>query len=96
VQVLLKLIQPYTRVRLPFISEALHIPESDVEQLLVSLILDNRVQGHVDQVSQQRGQHAYGAVICTPHGNHCLKILHQALAAVEHLSYLWHHRYVVG
>jgi COP9 signalosome complex subunit 2 len=49
-QVLLKLIQPYTRVRLPFISRALHIPEADVEQLLVSLILDNRIQGHVDQV----------------------------------------------
>lgn len=51
-QVLLKLIQPYTRVRLPFISRALHIPEADVEQLLVSLILDNRIQGHVDQVNQ--------------------------------------------
>jgi COP9 signalosome complex subunit 2 len=55
VQVLLKLIQPYTRVRLPFISRALHIPEADVEQLLVSLILDNRIQGHVDQVRQRRG-----------------------------------------
>eukprot|EP00879_Flechtneria_rotunda_P003357 GHRR01003585.1.p1 GENE.GHRR01003585.1~~GHRR01003585.1.p1 ORF type:complete len:436 (+),score=159.47 GHRR01003585.1:213-1520(+) len=51
-QVLLKLIQPYTRVQLPFISAALHIPEADVEQLLVSLILDNRIAGHVDQVNQ--------------------------------------------
>lgn len=49
-QVLLKLIQPYTRVRLPFISHALHIPEADVERLLVSLILDNRIEGYVDQV----------------------------------------------
>lgn len=49
-QVLLKLIQPYTRVRLPFISHALHIPEGDVERLLVSLILDNRIEGYVDQV----------------------------------------------
>jgi COP9 signalosome complex subunit 2 len=48
--VLLKLIQPYTRVRLPFISHALHIPEGDVERLLVSLILDNRIEGYVDQV----------------------------------------------
>lgn len=56
VQVLLKLIQPYTRVRLPFISQALHIPEADVEQLLVSLILDNRIQGHVDQVGGSGGR----------------------------------------
>lgn len=49
-QVLLKLIQPYTRVRLPFISEKLNIPEKDVEQLLVSLILDNRISGYIDQV----------------------------------------------
>lgn len=52
-QVLLKLIQPYTRVRLPFISHALHIPEGDVERLLVSLILDNRIEGYVDQVGTE-------------------------------------------
>jgi len=51
-QVLLKLIQPYTRVRIPFISAKLNIPEKDVEQLLVSLILDNRIQGYIDQVNQ--------------------------------------------
>lgn len=49
-KVLLKLIQPYTQIRLPFISKKLNIPESEVEQLLVSLILDNRILGHVDQV----------------------------------------------
>eukprot|EP00250_Pteridium_aquilinum_P033893 c6596_g1_i1 orf=193-1512(-) len=51
-QVLLKLIKPYTRIRIPFISQELNIPEKDVEQLLVSLILDNRVHGHIDQVNQ--------------------------------------------
>lgn len=51
----MKLIQPYTCVRLPFISSALHIPEADVEQLLVSLILDNRITGHVDQVGDSGG-----------------------------------------
>jgi hypothetical protein len=51
-QVLLKLIKPYTRIRIPFISKELNIPEKDVEHLLVSLILDNRVQGHIDQVNQ--------------------------------------------
>ncbi|KAJ0495239.1 putative proteasome component (PCI) domain, winged helix DNA-binding domain superfamily [Helianthus annuus] len=51
-QVLLKLIKPYTRIRIPFISKELNVPETDVEQLLVSLILDNRVQGHIDQVNR--------------------------------------------
>lgn len=46
----LKLIQPYTRIRIPFVSQQLNIPEYDVEQLLVALILDNRIQGHIDQV----------------------------------------------
>lgn len=49
-QVVLKLIQPYTRIRIPFISRELNIPEADVEQLLVSLILDARISGYVDQV----------------------------------------------
>ena len=31
-------------------SQQLNIPEADVEQLLVSLILDNRINGHIDQV----------------------------------------------
>eukprot|EP00249_Psilotum_nudum_P017360 c26281_g1_i2 orf=253-1572(+) len=51
-QVLLKLIKPYTRIRIPFISRELNIPVKDVEQLLVSLILDNRIHGHIDQVNQ--------------------------------------------
>lgn len=28
------------------------MPEQDVEQLLVSLILDNRIHGHIDQVNR--------------------------------------------
>lgn len=68
-QVLLKLIKPYTRIRIPFISKELNIPEKDVEHLLVSLILDNRVQGHIDQVNQllelgdrSRGLRKYSAI----------------------------------
>ena len=49
-QVVLNIVQPYTRIRIPFISKHLNIPEHDVEQLLVSLILDNRIRGHIDQV----------------------------------------------
>lgn len=51
-QVLLKLVQPYTQVRIPFLASKLNIPEKDVEQLLITLILDNRVQGYIDQVNQ--------------------------------------------
>ncbi|CAI7848415.1 unnamed protein product [Closterium sp. NIES-54] len=68
-QVLLRLIKPYTRIRIPFVSKELNIPEKDVEQLLVSLILDNRVHGHIDQVNQllelgdrSRGQRTYTAL----------------------------------
>jgi COP9 signalosome complex subunit 2 len=60
--VLLKLIKPYTRIRLPFISKELNIPEKDVEELLVSLILDNRIHGHIDQVNRllERGDSSKG------------------------------------
>ena len=51
-QVVLKLIQPYTRIRIPFVSKELNIPEGDVEQLLVSLILDSRISGYIDQVNK--------------------------------------------
>ncbi|KAM9970139.1 hypothetical protein ACTFIW_008083 [Dictyostelium discoideum] len=52
-QVLLKLLKPYTRIRISFISKELNIPSSDVESLLVSLILDNKIRGSIDQVNQQ-------------------------------------------
>ncbi|KAJ8967242.1 hypothetical protein NQ317_010822 [Molorchus minor] len=39
-QVLIKLIKPYTRIQIPFISTELNIDVSEVESLLVSCILD--------------------------------------------------------
>ena len=51
-QALLKLIKPYTRIRIPHISKELNVPEADVEELLVSVVLDGKVAGHVDQVNQ--------------------------------------------
>eukprot|EP00741_Cyanophora_paradoxa_P022159 tig00021435_g21391.t1 len=59
-QVLLKLIKPYTRIRIPFISKELNIPEADVESLLVALILDNRISGCIDQVNQLLELHDKG------------------------------------
>merc|ERR1712228_214556 len=51
-QVLLKVITPYTRISIGFISGELNIPNHEVEQLLVSLILDGQVVGHIDQLNQ--------------------------------------------
>jgi COP9 signalosome complex subunit 2 len=51
-QVLIKLIKPYTRIQIPFISTELNIDVSEVENLLVSCILDNTIEGRIDQVNQ--------------------------------------------
>lgn len=51
-QVLIKLIKPYTRIHIPFISKQLNIDASEVESLLVACILDNSVNGRIDQVAQ--------------------------------------------
>jgi len=50
-QVLIKLIKPYTRIQIKFISGELNIESGDVESLLVSCILDNTITGRIDQVS---------------------------------------------
>ncbi|PRP82771.1 proteasome component region PCI domain-containing protein [Planoprotostelium fungivorum] len=51
-QVLLKMLKPYTKIKITFLSEELNVPSRDVEELLVGLILDNKIQGRIDQVSQ--------------------------------------------
>lgn len=71
-QVVLRAIAPYTRVRIPFIARQLNVPAADVEQLLISLILDGRVQGRIDQVNQVRrvgggwGVEGQGPTSCHP------------------------------
>ncbi|EKX48103.1 hypothetical protein GUITHDRAFT_106181 [Guillardia theta CCMP2712] len=50
-QVLVKTIKPYTRIKIPSIAAELNIPESDVEALLVSLILDRKIIAKIDQVN---------------------------------------------
>ncbi|KAJ3092946.1 COP9 signalosome complex subunit 2 [Quaeritorhiza haematococci] len=56
-QVLIKLIKPYTRIEIPFVSKQLNIPAHEVEELLVGLILDNKVGGRIDQVNQRLELH---------------------------------------
>ncbi|KAL2911996.1 COP9/signalosome complex subunit Csn2 [Polyrhizophydium stewartii] len=52
-QVLVKLLKPYTRMELAFISKQLNVPTTEVEDLLVNLILDNRIAGKIDQINQR-------------------------------------------
>lgn len=51
-QVLIKLIKPYTRIHLPFVSQELNIDLEEVESLLVQCILDSTIHGRIDQVNQ--------------------------------------------
>ena len=51
-QVLLQIITPYTRIRIAFIADELNISAPEVEQLLVALILDGQIDGHIDQMQQ--------------------------------------------
>ncbi len=52
-QVLLKLIKPYTRIEISFISKELNISTGDVENLIIGLILDGKVDGQIDQINQR-------------------------------------------
>ncbi|KAF7495977.1 COP9 signalosome complex subunit 2 [Sarcoptes scabiei] len=68
-QVLIKLIRPYTRIRIPFIAKELNIDSNDVESLLVSCILDKVIKGRIDQINQvlvmeniQENQNRYAAL----------------------------------
>jgi len=51
-QVLLKILTPYTKIRIPFLAQELNIAPKDVEDLLVGLILDSKIRGRIDQVNQ--------------------------------------------
>jgi len=51
-EVLLSLIRPYTNISIGFISKELNVSSKEVEELLVELILDNRIRGHIDQINQ--------------------------------------------
>ncbi|EUB61046.1 COP9 signalosome complex subunit 2 [Echinococcus granulosus] len=51
-QVLVKLLRPYTRIRLPFISRQLDLEPREVEALLVACILDGTIAGRIDQAAE--------------------------------------------
>jgi len=51
-QVLLKILTPYTKIRIPFLASELNITPKEVEDLMVTLILDSKIRGRIDQVNQ--------------------------------------------
>jgi len=51
-QVLLKILTPYTKIRIPFLAAELNISAKEVEDLMIGLILDNKIRGRIDQVNQ--------------------------------------------
>jgi COP9 signalosome complex subunit 2 len=70
-KVLVKLIKPYTKIRIQSIAHELNIDTNEVENLLVSCILDQTIRGRIDQVNhvleldQQQniqGLHRYQAI----------------------------------
>ncbi len=66
-QVILRTIGPYTKIRLSKISKSLNgIPVEDVESLLVSLILDGKLNGRIDQVGGVLVKAAQGAADTGP------------------------------
>lgn len=51
-QVLLQIMRPYTRIHLPYVAHELNISVDEVESLCVDLILDGKIDGQLDQISQ--------------------------------------------
>ena len=49
-QVLLALLKPYSRVKLDFLAKKLRLDLFDVEDILVNMILDDRIKGSIDQI----------------------------------------------
>jgi len=52
-QYLIDLIKPYTRLELGFLAKQLNVATQEVEELLVGLILEGKVEGRIDQVSMR-------------------------------------------
>ena len=48
----MSLVKPYRRVKLDFLAGKLQLSESDVEQIVVAMILDDRIEGEVDMLEK--------------------------------------------
>ncbi|KAF8516095.1 PCI domain-containing protein [Gautieria morchelliformis] len=52
-QYLIDLIKPYTRLELSFLAKQLNVDVAEVEDLLIGLILEGKVEGRIDQVAMR-------------------------------------------
>lgn len=52
-QYLIDLIKPYSRLELGFLAKQLNVGTDEVEELLIELILDGKVEGRIDQVAMR-------------------------------------------
>jgi len=52
-QYLIDLIKPYTRLELSFLAKQLNVEKDEVEDLLIALILEGKVEGRIDQVGMR-------------------------------------------
>jgi COP9 signalosome complex subunit 2 len=52
-QYLIDLIKPYTRLELSFLGKQLNVDIEEVEELLIGLILEGKVEGRIDQVGMR-------------------------------------------
>ncbi|KAH7107000.1 PCI-domain-containing protein [Auriculariales sp. MPI-PUGE-AT-0066] len=52
-QYLIDLIKPYTRLEIAFLAQQLNVDKDEVEELLVGLILEGRVEGRIDQTTMR-------------------------------------------
>ncbi|KAJ8084709.1 hypothetical protein PM082_003485 [Marasmius tenuissimus] len=52
-QYLIDLIKPYTRLELSFLAKQLNVQVQEVEDLLIGLILEGKVEGRIDQVGMR-------------------------------------------
>ena len=50
-QFLLRILSPYTSIRIDFIAKELNISSQEVEELMIGLVLDNKIHGKIDQVN---------------------------------------------
>ena len=52
-EVLVNLIKPYTRMDISYAAKELNIEEHELESLLISLIIDGRIHGKIDQINNR-------------------------------------------
>ncbi|KAH9968686.1 PCI domain-containing protein [Russula dissimulans] len=52
-QYLIDLIKPYTRLELSFLAKQLNVDSNEVEELLIDLILEGKIDGKIDQVNMR-------------------------------------------